>query len=76
VAASLKRIESDLMRLAPKIRARLAELLISSLDKDEDADVEELWAAEVQRRDDELRSGQVKGIAAAAVFRKARSAIR
>ena len=64
------------MRLAPKDRARLAELLISSLDRDEDADAEELWAAEVQRRDEDFRSGRVKGIPATAVFRKARSGIR
>ena len=65
-----------MMRLSPKVRARLAERLICSLDGEEDADAKELWAAEVQRRDEEVRMGTVKGIPATAVFRKARSALR
>jgi len=42
VAASVKRIGSDMMRLSLKVRARLAERLISSLDGDEDAESDEL----------------------------------
>ncbi len=63
------------MRVSTKVRARLAERLLSSPDGDQDASAEELWAAEVQRRDDEFNSGRVKGISAATVFRKARSVI-
>lgn len=53
-------IEQELLRLPAAERARLAERLIASLD--EDAEVEAAWAAEVRRRDEELRSGAVEGI--------------
>jgi len=40
------------MRLSAAERARLIERLIASLDTD--PDVEEAWAAEVERRNDEI----------------------
>jgi putative addiction module component (TIGR02574 family) len=62
------------MKLSP--RERLAERLISSLDEEEDVDAEAVWIREGERRLDELRSGKVRGRSAAAVFRRARAAIR
>jgi len=64
------------MRLSPCVRRRLAERLIASLDGEKHADAEELWAEEVERRDDDFRSSRVKGVPATTVFRKARSALR
>lgn len=53
-------LEQELLRLPAAERARLAERLIASLD--EDAEVEGAWRTEVQRRDEELRSGSVESI--------------
>lgn len=53
-------IEQELMKLPAADRARLAERLIASLDKD--AEVEAAWLAEVRRRDEELESGEVEAI--------------
>ncbi len=74
--AALKKIESDLLKLPLKTRARLAVRLIESLEDEPDAEREKAWLAEAARRDAELRAGKVKGIPAEAVFRRVRSALR
>jgi len=76
MASPARQVESKAMKLSARERARLAERLISSLDDEVDADAEAEWIREGERRLDELRSGKVKGKAAASVFRGARAAIR
>ncbi len=66
------RLETELLSLPPKDRARLAEVLLSSFDADSSlepvADVEPAWQAEGERRLAELRQGTVAGIPADQVF--------
>lgn len=69
-------IESRVLRLPPKERARLAERLISSLDESMDAENEKLWLEESERRLDELESGRVHAVPAEKVFKDARSRLR
>jgi putative addiction module component (TIGR02574 family) len=76
VTRPARELESKALRLPRKERARLAQRLISSLDTEVDADVEELWLQEAERRLDELKSGKVAGIPAQKVIRKARSTLR
>ncbi len=66
-------LESEALRLPPEQRARLAERLISSLESEPDARVEELWLAEAERRLDDLESGRVQGVPADEVIADARS---
>jgi putative addiction module component (TIGR02574 family) len=73
VAVALKKIESELMKLSPRTRARLVKRLLSSLDGEPESDSEESWIAEATRRDEELHSGKAKGIPAEMVFKRARS---
>lgn len=67
-------LEAQLLRLPLDDRARLAELLLASLDADatnasiSPAEVEAAWEAESERRLAELRAGTVTGIPAAEVF--------
>ncbi len=68
-------LDAQLLRLPPTDRARLAQLLLESLDAPEadEADaspveLDRLWQAEAERRLAELRSGMVAGIPAAEVF--------
>ena len=75
MATAARQIESKAMKLSARERARLAERLIASLDEEVDADAEAAWVREGERRLDELRSGKVKGRAAASVFRRARAAL-
>jgi putative addiction module component (TIGR02574 family) len=72
----LKKLEDEAMKLSPRSRARLAERLTTSLEQAADPDAERLWIAEAERRDAELTSGRVKGVPAAKVFKRARSALR
>jgi putative addiction module component (TIGR02574 family) len=71
-----RELESKALKLPRRERARLAQRLISSLDRDVDADVDKLWLREAEQRLAELKSGKVVGIPAEKVLRKARSALR
>lgn len=48
--------------LSDKDRAALAGLLIESLERDPDPDVEAAWAAEIEKRVAELDAGTVESI--------------
>jgi len=64
MAAELNQIFHDAMALSDKERATLIGLLIESLEATEEplADIEAAWAAEAERRWQEIESGQVKTI--------------
>lgn len=64
-------LEAQLLRLPPGDRARLAELLLTSLDEAAEPDAEAAWAAEAERRLTDLRAGTVAGLPAADVFARA-----
>jgi putative addiction module component (TIGR02574 family) len=68
--------QSKALKLSRRERARLAQRLISSLDREADADAEKLWLEEAERRLGELKSGKVVGIPAEKVIKKARFALR
>ncbi len=68
-------IAADAMKLTMRDRVRLAQRLVSSLDDQVETDIESLWAAEAERRLEELRTGKAKGINAAEAFRKANEAL-
>jgi putative addiction module component (TIGR02574 family) len=53
--------------LAPNDRAELAGLLLESIEEQSDEQVEEAWAAEIERRMAEFRAGRVKTISWSAV---------
>jgi len=57
MSSILERLEAEALQLSPEERARLVEKLIASLDVD--PEVEEAWAAEVERRNAEIESGTV-----------------
>jgi putative addiction module component (TIGR02574 family) len=67
MTAALKSIAETVEKLPSKDRAFLAERLIASLD---DSDIEQQWADEAIRRRDEVRSGKVKTVPAAEVYRR------
>ncbi|MEN9572768.1 MAG: putative addiction module component [Verrucomicrobiota bacterium] len=69
-AAALKDIATTAEQLPTKDRAYLAERLIASLDESE---LEQQWTGEAIRRRDEVRSGKVKPIPAADVYRRIES---
>ena len=63
MAAELNQVFHDALELSDSERAALVGLLIESLEAAEpDADVEAAWAAEAERRWQEIESGTVKTI--------------
>jgi putative addiction module component (TIGR02574 family) len=50
-------LEAEALQLSAAERARLVERLIASLDAD--PEIEEAWAAEVERRNAQIESGAV-----------------
>ena len=60
-------IAKQLLDLPPADRARLAGLLIASLEPTEDG-VEESWDRELAHRADDLAAGRVRGVIADEVF--------
>lgn len=67
MTAALKNIAETVERLPAKDRIFLAERLLVSLDE---ADLERQWADEAIRRRDGVRSGNVKPVPAAEVYRR------
>lgn len=67
MTAALKSIAETVERLPAKDRILLAEHLIASLDH---VDIDRQWAKESIRRRDEVRSGKVKPVPAAEVYRR------
>ena len=69
----LEIVETQALKLTAEERARLADRLITSLF--EDHDIEHAWAAEVERRIEEIENGRAKLIPAAESIARARAAI-
>ena len=67
MTAALKSIAETVEQLPAKERVYLAERLIASLDE---AELETAWAEEAIHRRDEVRSGKVKAVPAAEVYRR------
>jgi putative addiction module component (TIGR02574 family) len=68
-------LEAEVMKLDLHARAALAEKLLASLDELTESERDELWAAEAERRAEELRSGEVAALDGDEVMRRARRAI-
>ena len=63
MAASIEQLVTQAMELPGESRARLAELLVESLEADDIGPVEKTWLAEAKRRRDDVRTGRVEPIA-------------
>ena len=62
MAKDFNEVFRDATELSEHDRATLAGLLIESLEGEPDPDVEAAWAAEIERRVEELDAGTVKSI--------------
>jgi len=70
----LELLESEALKLTPGERAALAQRLLASLD--EDAEIEDTWAAEIERRIAEVESGAVQVIPIAEALARVRAAFK
>ena len=76
MATSVERLAEQALKLPNESRARLADLLVESLDAAALGRIDRLWAAEAKRRRDDVRAGHVKTIAGEQARRKVREALR
>ena len=70
---SFAELKTRALRLRPAQRAKLANVLLQTLNKDEEAP---LTVAELDQRSEEMRSGRVKGVSADKMLAAARRRIR
>lgn len=59
---TVDQIEKEALALPSEARARLADLLVESLDAAETSHIDKLWATEAKRRRDEVRQVRVRTI--------------
>jgi putative addiction module component (TIGR02574 family) len=72
-------LETAVLELPPRERARLAHRLIESLDNEaaeSSTEVERAWATEIERRVTAYRAGEIETIPASDVFEEARSLLK
>jgi putative addiction module component (TIGR02574 family) len=62
---------NEAISLPVELRARLVDELLKSLNPSQ-AEMDELWAAEAERRVDEIENGKVKPIPGEQVFQELR----
>jgi len=74
MSSTVEALEAEALRLSSGERARLVERLIASLDTD--PEIEEAWAAEVERRHAEIERGAVSLIPGPETLAKLRSEFR
>jgi putative addiction module component (TIGR02574 family) len=76
VSPRIQQVLREALQLPPKARADIAGTLLRSLDSREDPNVEEAWAAEVDRRVAEVDSGKVKLVPWERPRRRLRASLR
>ena len=74
MSISIEEVEAQALLLSPEDRAQLADKLLASLASD--ADVEDAWSAEAERRLAELECGAISGIPVQDAIARARDTIR
>jgi len=70
----LESLEAEALRLTVGERATFAQVLLASLD--EDAEIEEAWAAETERRIADIESGTVQVIPIADARAQVRTSLK
>jgi putative addiction module component (TIGR02574 family) len=73
MSSQLEIVEAQALKLTAEERAQLADRLIASLFGDHET--EEAWAAEVERRIEEIESGRAKLVPAAEAIARACASI-
>ena len=70
----LESLEAEALQLTVSERAAFAQVLLASLD--EDAEIEEAWAAETERRIADIESGEAQVIPIADALAEVRASLK
>ena len=76
MAKTVQELAEQAMNLPTESRARLADLLVESLDANELGPMDRLWLVEAKRRRDEVRNGKVETIPGDEALEKVRDVFR
>lgn len=76
MVTSFEQLAEQAMSLPSESRARLADLLVESLEGDDLGQTEQLWITEAKRRRDEVRTGRVKTVSGDDALREVRDSLR
>lgn len=76
MSMTIEQLAEQAMTLPGESRARLADLLVESLNADDLTQVDRLWLAEAKRRRDEVRAGSVETIPGDEALRSVRDFLR
>lgn len=76
MSTTLEQLAEQAMTLPAESRARLADLMVESLDSDELGRIEQLWLSEAKRRRDEVRASKVKTISGPEGLRRVRDTLK
>ena len=63
MATTIEKLAEEAMMLPTESRARLADLLVESLDAADLTQLDEMWITEAKRRRDEVRAGKTETVA-------------
>jgi putative addiction module component (TIGR02574 family) len=74
MGSQLEALEAEALKLTSGERAAFAQLLLASLD--EDAEIEEAWAIEIERRIADVESGAAQVIPISEALAQVRAALK
>ena len=76
MSTTVEQLAEQAMALPGEARARLADLLVESLDSDALTHIDRLWLSEAKRRRDEVRAGKVKTVPGDEALRSVRDSLK
>ena len=75
MGATVEQLVTQAMALPSESRARLADLLVESLEADEIGSIDQAWIDEAKRRRDDVRAGRVETVPGEEALRNVRESI-
>ena len=75
MATTVEKLVEQAMTLPGESRARLADILVESLDAADLTQLDEMWIAEAKRRRDEVRAGKTETISGDEALRSVRDSL-
>ena len=76
MSTKVEQLAEQAMNLPGESRARLADLLVESLDADTLTEIDQLWLSEAKHRRDEVRAGKVQTIPGDQALQRVRDSLR
>ncbi|HSE25538.1 MAG TPA: addiction module protein [Pyrinomonadaceae bacterium] len=76
MATTVEMLAEQAMTLPSEARARLADILVESLEGADLGRIQDLWLNEAKRRRDEVRNGEIETVSSTEALRIVRDSVR